>query len=79
MHAAARCALGIGALEQAVLDGGRWGMRAGTLAGLPPAPLHRYRALGSDAPKDGKLGQTAHLVDPLRATVARAVYKDSQE
>jgi len=76
-HAAARVALAIGAMEQSVLDGGKWGLRAETLAALPPAPLHRYRPLGPDAPPAGKLGQTAHLVDPLRASVARAVHQDA--
>ena len=76
-HAAARTALAIGALEQSVLDGGKWGLRAECLLGLPPAPLHRYKAAG-DAPSAGKLGPTGFLVDPLRATVALAVHQDNK-
>lgn len=76
-HAGARLALGIGAVEQAVLDGGKWQFRAQHMAGLPECPLHRYRPLGSDAPAQGKLGATAHLADPVRATTARAIFQES--
>jgi len=76
-HAGARLALGIGAVEQAVLDGGKWQLRAQHMAGIPECPLHRYRPLGSDGPAQGKLGATAHLADPVRATTARAIFQES--
>ena len=77
-HALARTALALGALEQSVRDGGKWALRAGTLVGMPEAPLHRYAAMGSDTPATGKLGKQAVLVDPVRASAAKAVWQDAQ-
>ena len=77
-HALARTALALGALEQSVRDGGKWPMRASTLVGLPEAPLQRYAAMGSDTPAAGKLGKAAQLVDPVRASAAKAVWQDAQ-
>lgn len=82
MRGAARLALLIGAMEQATLDNNRWQVRASTMLGMPPVPLHAYHALAPDAKKgqdSGKqLGEMARLADPIRATTALAVHKDAQ-
>jgi len=82
MRGAARLALLIGAMEQATLDNNRWQLRASTMLGMPTVPLHAYHALTPDAKKgqdSGKqLGEMARLADPMRATTALAVHKDSQ-
>ena len=41
----ARLCLLLAAIEQHTLDGGKWGHRAETLLGMPPAPLHLYHHL----------------------------------
>lgn len=78
---AARLALLIGAMEQACLDGGRWGPRAQHLSGMPPVPLQVYTALPAEEKKaqdkdPTKVGAVARLADPMRATTALAVFKD---
>ena len=75
-HGLARMALLLGSLEQAILDGGRWELRAESLVGLPPCQLAAYSRLG-EKPKPGKLGRLALLADPVRSTTATAVFRDS--
>jgi len=76
-----RIALTLAALEQSVLDAGKWPKRAETLIGLPPAPLHLYRAPArpeTPSKADGdRLGALAQLCSPTRATTALAVFKEN--
>ena len=77
-----RLALLLAALEQHVLDGGKWTHRAESILGMPPAPLHLYHAPSSDSkPKaeGGKpgLGPLAQFCSPQRATTALAVFKEN--
>ena len=74
-HGTARLALLIGALEQCILDDGKWVHRAEHLLGLPPAPMQVYQQPEA-LRKHQVLGPMARLADPLRATTALAVYKD---
>ena len=75
-HAQARLALLLGALEQSVLDNGRW-ERAEALVGLPPTPINMYARLEEPRPKTGKLGRLGQLADPIRSTTALAVHRDT--
>ena len=56
----ARLALLLAAMEQSVLDEGKWNLRAATLLGMPPAPVHNYRAATAEQKPSGnnKLGKT---------------------
>ena len=77
-----RLALLLAALEQHVLDGGKWTHRAENILGMPPAPLHLYHAPTADSkPKaeGGKpgLGPLAQFCSPQRATTALAVFKEN--
>ncbi len=77
-----RLALLLAALEQHVLDGGKWTHRAESILGMPPAPLHLYHAPTADSkPKaeGGKpgLGPLAQFCSPQRATTALAVFKEN--
>ena len=80
----ARLALLLGAVEQSILDGGKWGARAETVLGMAPAPVHLYHQATADqkpspeAVKKGRpLGPLGLFVHPRRATTALAVWKDN--
>jgi len=74
-HGTARLALLIGALEQHVLDDAKWTYRAESLLGMAPVPSQRYQSF--EKPQKGKLGGMAQLADPMRASTALAVYRDT--
>ena len=75
----ARLALLLAAMEQSVLDQGKWDLRAETLLGLPRAPLHSYRAPTAEQKPSGenKLGPLAQFCSADRSTTALAVYRDN--
>ena len=74
----ARLALLLAAMEQSVLDEGKWNLRAATLLGMPPAPVHNYRAATAEQKPSGnnKLGPLAQFCSADRSTTALAVYRD---
>ena len=75
----ARLTLLLAAMEQSVLDEGKWNLRAATLLGMPPAPSQNYRAPSSKQkpPGDNKLGPLAQFCSADRSTTALAVYRDN--
>ena len=75
----ARLALLLAAMEQSVLDEGKWNLRAATLLGLPPAPMQNYRAPTAEQKPSGenKLGPLAQFCSADRSTTALAVYRDN--
>ena len=75
----ARLALLLAAMEQSVLDEGKWNLRAGTLLGMPPAPVHNYRTATAEQKPSGsnKLGPLAQFCSADRSTTALAVYRDN--
>ena len=75
----ARLALLLAAMEQSVLDEGKWNLRAATLLGLPPAPIQNYRAPTAEQKPSGenKLGPLAQFCSADRSTTALAVYRDN--
>ena len=75
----ARLALLLAAMEQSVLDEGKWNLRAATLLGLPPAPIQNYRAPTAEQKPSGenKLGPLAQFSPADRSTTALAVYRDN--
>ena len=75
----ARLALLLAAMEQSVLDEGKWNLRAGTLLGMPPALVHNYRTATAEQKPSGsnKLGPLAQFCSADRSTTALAVYRDN--
>ena len=75
----ARLTLLPAAMEQNVLDEGKWNLRAATLLGIPPAPMQNYRAPTSEQKPSGenKLGPLAQFCSADRSTTALAMYRDN--